>query len=75
MNPHLKYAETIRGINKSYPAGVMAGRNLTDVIDAIGLIQSSSVWTKQNQLGFESWFTKYLGWLMNSRIGKLEAQK
>ena len=53
----------------------MAGRNLTDVIDAIGLIQASSAWTKEDQAGLQSWFTKYLGWLMNSRLGNLEAQK
>jgi len=75
MNPHLKYAETVRGKSNLYSAGIMAGRNLTDVIDAIGLIQGSSAWTKQDQSGFKSWFTKYLGWIMNSRLGKLEAQK
>jgi hypothetical protein len=53
----------------------MAGRNITDVIDAIGLIQDSPAWTKEEQAGVESWFTKYLGWLMNSKSGKHEGQK
>lgn len=75
MNPNLRYGETVRGKNTLYSAGIMAGRNLTDVIDAIGLIQGSSAWTKEDQLGVESWFTKYLGWLMNSRLGKQEGQK
>ena len=47
MNPNLKYAETVRGKSNVYPAGIMVGRNLTDVIDAIGLIQDSSAWTKE----------------------------
>jgi hypothetical protein len=75
MNPNLKYAETVRGKSNVYPAGIMAGRNITDVIDAIGLIQDSSAWTKEDQEGVESWFTKYLGWLMNSKSGKHEGQK
>ena len=39
INPHLKYAEIVRGKDKTYPAAIMAGRNLTDVIDAVGLIK------------------------------------
>jgi hypothetical protein len=75
MNPNLKYAETVRGKSNVYPAGIMAGRNITDVIDAIGLIQVSSAWTKEDQAGVVSWFTKYLSWLMNSKAGKHEGQK
>jgi hypothetical protein len=70
MNPNLKYAEIVRGKSNMSSAGIMAGRDLTDVIDAIGLIQGSSVWTKEDQAGIESWFTKYLDWLMNSKSGK-----
>jgi hypothetical protein len=75
MNPNLKYAEIVRGKSNMSSAGIMAGRDLTDVIDAIGLIQGSPVWTKKDQAGIESWFTKYLDWLMNSPSGKEEGQK
>jgi hypothetical protein len=75
MNPNLKYAEIVRGKSNMSSAGIMAGRDLTDVIDAIGLIQGSSVWTKEDQAGIESWFTKYFDWLMNSKSGKHEGQK
>ncbi|MGI8834451.1 MAG: alginate lyase family protein [Nitrososphaeraceae archaeon] len=75
MNPNLKYAELVRGIDKSYPAGIMDGRNLTDVIDAVGLIQRSTTWTKEDQSGMKTWFSKYLNWLLNSRVGKEESQK
>ena len=75
MNPHLKYAEIVRGKDKTYPAAIMAGRNLTDVIDAVGLIQRSSTWTDEDQSGMKSWFSKYLNWLLDSRVGKEESQK
>jgi hypothetical protein len=75
MNPHFKFAELVRGKDKTYPAAIMAGRNLTDVIDAVGLIQRSSAWSENDQSGMKSWFSKYLNWLMNSRVGNEESQK
>jgi hypothetical protein len=75
MNPHLKYAELVRGKDKTYPAAIMAGRNLTDVVDAVGLIQGSPSWSAEDQSGMKSWFNKYLNWLLNSRVGKEESQK
>jgi Alginate lyase len=75
MNPNLTYAETVRGKSKIYSAGVMAGRNLTDVVDAIGLIQHSSAWSNEDQVGIVSWFNQYLDWLLKSNSGKEEALK
>jgi len=75
MNPNLTYAETVRGKSKIYSAGIMAGRNLTDVVDAIGLIQHSSAWRNEDQAGIVSWFSQYLEWLLKSSSGKEEALK
>ena len=75
MNPNLTYAETVRGKSKIYAAGIMAGRNLTDVVDAIGLIQPSSAWSNEDQVGITSWFSQYLDWLLKSNSGKEEALK
>jgi alginate lyase len=75
MNPNLTYAETVRGKSKIYSAGIMAGRNLTDIIDAIGLIQQSSAWSNEDQVGIVSWFSQYLDWLLKSSSGREEALK
>ena len=75
MNPNLKYAEMFRGKNNGFAQGIMAGVNLPEVIDAVGLIQNSQTWTKQDQRGMELWFSEYLDWLLNSNYGKQEAQK
>ena len=75
MNPNLKYAEMFRGKNNGCAQGIMAGVTLPEVIDAIGLIQNSQTWTKQDQRGMEMWFSEYLDWLLNSNQGKEEAQK
>ena len=74
MNPDLRYAEMTPGKNNGSSTGVMDAHNIPDIIDAIGLIQHSPLCTKQDQLGMQLWFSKYLGWLLNSDFGKKEAQ-
>lgn len=75
MNPHLKYAETIRGKNEIRAQGIMEGRPLTEITDAIRLLQTSPYWTQDVQQGMESWFRNYLDWLINSDSGKEEKNK
>ena len=74
MNPYLRYAEMALGKNNGSSTGVMDVHNIPDIIDAIGLIQHSPLWTKQDQLGMQLWSSKYLDWLLNSDFGKKEAQ-
>ena len=75
MNPNLNYAETVRGKDKMNSNGIMEGSILTEMIDAIRLLQHSPQWTQEMQRGMESWFTSYLDWLLNSDSGKKEGQK
>lgn len=75
MNPNLNYSETIPGNHKANPSGIMAGSYLTNLLDAIGLIQNSPSWTKEDQHEMELWFSEYLNWLLNSDVAKEEAQK
>ena len=75
MNPNLKYAETVRGKNEMNSYGIMEGSLLTELTDAIRLLQHSPQWTEEMQQGMESWFTSYLDWLLNSDSGKKEGQK
>ena len=74
MNPDLRYAEMAPGRNNGSSTGIMDAHNMPEVIDAIGLIQHSPLWTKQDQLSIQLWFSKYLDWLLNSDFGKKEAQ-
>ena len=74
MNPNLQHSEVIRGKNNGSPSGIIAGIYFPDLIDAIGLIQNSTAWTKHDQQGIEIWFGKYLEWLLNSDFGKEESE-
>jgi hypothetical protein len=74
MNPNLQYAEVVRGENNNNGTmrGILHGKYLPDVIDAIRLIQHSPSWSKQDQQGMERWFSKYFNWLIFSEHGKEE---
>ena len=74
MNPNLQYAEVVRGENNNNGTmrGILHGKYLPDVIDAIRLIQHSPSWSKQDQQGMELWFSKYFNWLIFSEHGKEE---
>jgi len=75
MNPNLQYTEVTLGKNNGSHSGIIAGNNIPDIIDSIALIRDSSPWTEQDQQGIESWFEKYLEWLLNSDAGKKESKR
>ncbi len=74
MNPNLQYAEVVRGENNNNGTmrGILHGKYLPDVLDAIRLIQYSPSWSKQDLQGMDLWFSKYLDWLMYSEHGSEE---
>lgn len=75
MNPNFNYGELNRGIEKINSGGLMAGSNLTDVLDSIGLISSSPEWNNSYQNKINSWFNNYLDWLLKSESGQKESKK
>jgi hypothetical protein len=48
MNPNLKYGEVIRGKDKVHSAGIIAGSNITKLLDSIELIRNSGSWTMKD---------------------------
>ncbi len=75
MNPHLTYAQIRRGHPAGpNPAGIIESRDLSLVVDAVGLLAGSSMWTQADQEGMRGWFAQYLAWLRTSPAGLGEAR-
>lgn len=74
MNPHLNYAQFIKGKNDGRGAGVIDGRNFIHLIDGLQLIKTSKLWNMNTDTAVKAWFTQYFKWLNTSKIG-LDEQK
>ena len=72
MNPNLKYAQAVLGVNDGRGTGVLESRCLTDVVDALALLAGSSDWTAKDEAGMHEWIDAYFTWLTSSANGKAE---
>jgi hypothetical protein len=75
MEPSLKYGDFERGKGRLNPSGIMGAHHLAHLVDAIGMLELSPKWNRSIQEGMEQWFSKYLDWLLNSDLAKLEGQR
>lgn len=75
QTPHLNFGQGIPGINSGRGIGIIETRELYRIIDAVTLINGSKNWSKQNHTALKKWFSDYLTWLIESPIGKDEADE
>ncbi|MFG0247408.1 MAG: alginate lyase family protein [Phycisphaeraceae bacterium JB051] len=69
MNPHAKYAARFPGHWEGKSWGIHSTCRLTQVCDAVGLIQQSASWTQADQKAMHDWMAAYLDWLLTSPNG------
>lgn len=74
MNPHLNYAQGIRGLNDGRSWGIIDTWVLVGIVDAAGILESSRAWTSQDRNGMTAWCEAYLKWLRTSELGQEEAK-
>ncbi len=72
MNPNLNYGQAIKGRNDGRGAGLIDTRHFIKVINAVGLINTSSSWKKNDDLQLKQWFADFLNWMETSPVGKDE---
>ena len=74
MNPHLKFAQVIRGKQKENEKGLIDFKDIYYLLSALKLIEEdfSSI-ENFNILDFKYWLIEYYSWLTKSNIGKKEA--
>lgn len=73
QNPNLNYGQGIPGINTGRGTGIIETRDAYRVIDAAILIQETPDWNKEDHEALKKWFSDYLTWMIESPIGKDEA--
>ena len=72
MNPNMKYAQAIKGVNDGRGAGLIDSRHLIKVIEAIGLMNGSKSWKEADRQGMKQWFAEFLHWMQTSKNGREE---
>jgi hypothetical protein len=72
MNPHLRYAQAVRGANDGRGAGIIEGRDLVGAIDAVALIDDADVLSTADREAIAAWAGDYLDWLLESEPGRHE---
>jgi len=73
MNPNLKYAQAVPGVNDGRGTGIIEGRNLGEAADAAGLLAGSPAWTSENDAALRQCLNTYFDWLLTSKPGREEA--
>lgn len=73
MNPHLKYAQLIKGMNEGSRWGIIDTAMLIWVVEADALLQGAPAWPDRDHRQLQKWFADYLAWLRTSDLGKQEA--
>jgi hypothetical protein len=73
MNPNLEFGQGIPGITTGRGIGLIETVGLTQVVDAIGLLEDSKSLTEKDKKGLQDWFAKFLQWMQESKNGRDEA--
>jgi hypothetical protein len=69
----MNYSQFIPGKSEGRGTGIIDTHGFPIIIDALGLIESSKSWTKEDDSKIKLWFSQYLDWLINSKNGKDES--
>ena len=77
MNPHLRHAQIIPGLNTGRYIGIIDfSLGYTSVLDAASILASGAPgWTQKDVKGFRQWNVEFLDWLSNSDFGIAESVK
>jgi hypothetical protein len=70
MSPHLRFAQTIPGIDKPSPFGLIEGRALPKALCAARALSTAGYITEADHFGILQWFEHYLVYLEESEQGK-----
>lgn len=73
QNPNLNFGQGIPGLNTGRGTGIIETRDVYRVLDAAILIKETQNWSIEDHEALKKWFSDYLTWMLESPIGKDEA--
>lgn len=73
MNPNLNYAQSIPFSGKGNPWGIIDANAFPRVLDCVGLLADSGLWTDTDEAALRAWFGRFTRWLVESELGRKEA--
>ncbi|GAA4291001.1 alginate lyase family protein [Aestuariibaculum suncheonense] len=72
MNPNLNFAQGIPGLNTGRGIGIIEFAGISNVINAIEILELKNVLEESISLGLRNWMRNYLDWLQTSEFGVFE---
>ncbi len=75
MNPNLYYSQAVPGLAEGRSSGIIDFRKIYQVIDALGLIEDTSIILESEYLELIEWLRMYNDWLLFSEFGQEEGNR
>jgi len=75
MNPHLRYAQGVRGRSTGRMYGIIETARLAGLVDPLIVLQSAPALNEAEWDALDGWLGDYLGWLRTSDFGRGEASR
>lgn len=72
MNPHLLYAQAIKGRFTGRGIGIIDTIHLVEVVQSIIILNEAGLFAPDEIAAIKAWFAEYLQWLLNHQYGKDE---
>jgi hypothetical protein len=74
MNPHLLYAQAIKGKVTGRGIGIIDTIHLIEVAKAASILDSAGIFSAPERVAIHGWFAEYLRWLMTHPYGREERE-
>jgi hypothetical protein len=74
MNPHLMYAQAVKGVATGRGTGIIDTIHLIEVARAMLILESSRSMTPSDRVAIKRWFTDYMEWMTTHKNGLQERE-
>ncbi len=69
MNPNMNYAQAIKGKVPGRGVGLIDGIHFVEPAQAIIILHDAGIFTEDEFLAYDSWFSEFLDWMMTHEYG------